>query len=442
MKIACLGNMNNNLFQIGRYLIDKSYDVTFFLFDEFEHFLPEADSYTEISNYKIKNLGWNFDLFHELTPQKIKQAISGYDLYIGTDLAPAFLFKTGLKLDIFVPHGSELYEYPFLEYKNRPPQQWEIIPYIVGKFQFQGIKLANYISLDPSEEVYETPCKRIRGDNSNRIAAPPFLYLEQYKNANYNNIELRSLFSKLREKWKFIAFQHGSQDWSNRGPYKINKGNDVLINAFAGYLKEKEFSNDSLLILVEYGGDVEKSKELIKKLNIENNVKWLPKMNRKDIMLTISNCDICIGELGYRNWFSYSCIYEFMAMKKPLIHHRNDGYYKNLGLELYPMVDARTVNEVKETFLDYRVNPGRYVEMGKAAYEWLEKRTQSSINEFVEVIEKKCTQRIVTNQIENFWLHNIKINLDPDIVHSYFLLKYIRLKEAIKKFFSAKPATV
>ena len=102
MNIACIGNMNNMLFQIGRYLIDDKHTVTFYMLDEFEHFLPEADTFQNIETYKIITLGWNADVFNKITVNQIKSLFSNYDYLIGTDLAPAFLFKAGLKLNLYI----------------------------------------------------------------------------------------------------------------------------------------------------------------------------------------------------------------------------------------------------------------------------------------------------------------------------------------------------
>ena len=174
MKIACLGNMNNMMFQIGRYLLDNNHDVTFFLFDEFEHFLPEADTYEDISKYKIINLGWNIDKFRKISGKSIKSQFKGFNYLIGTDLAPAYLFKAGLKLDVYFPHGSDLYEYPFFKYRNTPPQLWEIPANLICKAQFTGIQEAEIVSLDPSDEVYEKPYNYIRTKSKARISSPPY----------------------------------------------------------------------------------------------------------------------------------------------------------------------------------------------------------------------------------------------------------------------------
>ena len=164
MKIACLGNMNNMLFQIGRYLIDEKHEVTFFLFDEFEHFLPEADTFENINLYDIRKLGWNAESLLKTKKNKIHKLFSDFDLLIGTDLAPAFLFKAGLKLNYFFPHGSDLYEFPFFKYKNHPPQLWELPFNLMCRFQYLGIKNTDVIMMDDSDDVYEAPLKKIKGN--------------------------------------------------------------------------------------------------------------------------------------------------------------------------------------------------------------------------------------------------------------------------------------
>ncbi len=429
MKIACLGNMNNMMFQIGRYLLDEKHEVTFFLFDEFDHFLPEADTFEDISKYKIINLGWNIDKFRRISGKSIKSQFKEFNYFIGTDLAPAYLFKAGLKLDVYFPHGSDLYEYPFFKYRNTPPQLWEIPANIISRAQFIGIREAEVVSLDPSDEVYEKPYNYIRTKSKARINSPPFLYFEQYTEDYPKLSSLNESLKFLRKQYEFIVFQQISQDWSMRGTYKIDKGNNHLINGFADYLKQdSQYSKDSVLILMEYGGDVEKSKQLIKDLDIEKNVIWFKKMNRKDLMVVIYYSDICVGELGYREWYSYSSIMEFMAMKKPLIHHRGDDFYKTKGMDLYPMVDASNAEHVRDTFTDYRTSKQKYVEMGALANSWILNDAKKKINVFLELISNK----IGMNEISGFFWKKLAYYLNPHIIYNNFFLSVYQSKRIVK----------
>ncbi len=429
MKIACLGNMNNMLFQIGRYLIDEKHEVTFFLFDEFDHFLPEADTFEDISKYRIINLGWNIDMFRKISGKSIRSLFKEFNYFIGIDLAPAYLFKAGLKLDIYLPHGSDLYEYPFFKYRNTPPQLWEIPANIISRAQFIGIREAIAVSLDPSDEVYEKPYKQIRTKTKVRISTPPFLYFKQYTEDYPKLSSLNESLKNLRKQYEFIVFQQISQDWSMRGPYKIDKGNNHLINGFADYLKKDPlYTKDSVLILMEYGGDVEKSKQLIKDLGIEENVIWFKKMNRKDMMVVIHYSDICVGELGYREWYSYSSIIEFMAMKKPLIHHRGDDFYKAKGMDLYPMVDAKNAEEVAKTFFDYKANPKKYIMMGKEANAWILKDAEKKLATFREVLLSKKSN----NEISFVKLKKLAYYFNTHILYNYFFLRIYQLKAMLK----------
>ena len=429
MKIACLGNMNNMLFQIGRYLIDEKHEVTFFLFDEFDHFLPEADTFENVSSYDICKLGWNAQSFLKTSRKEIHRLLNGFEIFIGTDWAPAYLFKAGLKLDIYLPHGSDLYEYPFFKYKNTPPQLWEIPHNIISKAQFLGIKEANIISLDKSDDVYEEPLKKIRKKFSDRISSTPYLYLSQYSNEYFKKSEFNDQFVELKNKYKFIAFQQISQDWSMRGAYKIDKGNNKLIIGFASYLNSNPvFKEDSLLILIEYGGDVEKSKKLINELEISENVLWFKKMKRKDLMALINIADICVGELGYRAWYSYCSIMEFMAMKKPLVHHRNDLLYKSKGMDLYPMIDANTSVQVAETFIQYRADPDRFLNMGKLAYQWLLNDTEKKLTCIRSILGKESKNK----NIKFYFFKKLIYKLNPHILYNYLFVIIYRLKSKIK----------
>ena len=429
MKIACLGNMNNMLFQLGRYLIDEKHEVTFFLFDEPDHFLPEADTFESISSYDICKLGWNAQSFLKTSRKEIHLLLQGFEIFIGTDWAPAYLFKAGLKLDIYLPHGSDLYEYPFFKYRNTPPQLWEIPNNIISKAQFLGIKEANIISLDKSDDVYEEPLKKIRKKISDRISSTPYLYLSQYSNEYSQKTEFNDQFVELKNKYKFIVFQQISQDWSMRGAYKIDKGNNKLIIGFASYLNSNPvFKKDSLLILIEYGGDVEKSKKLINELEIYENVLWFKKMKRKDLMALINIADICVGELGYRAWYSYCSIMEFMAMKKPFVHHRNDAHYDAMGMDLYPMIDGNSSEKITETFIDYRSNPQKYQIIGEKANKWILNDTEKKLASIRKVLNKVNDDK----KIRFYILKWICYKINPHVSYNFLFLKIHQFKLKIK----------
>ena len=431
MKIALFGNMNNMLYQVARYLRDEKHQCTLFLFEEFEWFLPSADSHVKELDIEIKQLDWKRNNIDSISKTEIKKVIKGFDFYIGTDISPAYFFKASYKLDIFYPHGSDLYDFPFPPLINKIPQLWELTNYFFGKQQFNGIKEAICISLDPSEDVYEKPLKIIKGNNFERINSAPFLYKNQYKVGFENAYPRINEFNELRNKYDLIIWQHISQDWSDRGPYKINKGNHILIKGFSKFIKKAVSQEKAILVLLEYGGDVQKSKDYVKELGIENHVLWIPKMLRKDIMAALTQVDFGVGELGYRRWFSYSSIFEYMQAGLPTIHHRDDDFYKSKGFDLYPMIDADNSEIITQTFLDFEINKEKYKNIGFEARKWTEIYFEKSMNGFFSQINKKSNN----NLIERYWFKKIKMKMDFEYIKYSFLFYYYKTKLVAKSSF-------
>jgi hypothetical protein len=428
MKIGLFGNMNNMLYQVARYLSDEGHQCTLHLLEEFDHFLPSADTYIEDTRVAIKQLDWTKGNFDNLLPSELVNVIQGYDFYIGTDIAPAVFFKAGYYLDIFVPHGSDLYEYPFPPFNNKVPQLWELKNYFLGKYQFQGIRASTCVSMDPSEDVFEVPLNKIKSEPYNRIMTSPFLYFHQYKNGYELQSNSIQDFKLLREKYHLIVWQHISQDWSDRGYYKINKGNDILIKGFSEYLSASNYKESALLILVEYGTDIEKSKDYILELGIELNVKWVPKMLRKDIMAALSQVDFGVGELGIRRWYSYCSIFEYMLAGLPTIHHRDDDFYGSKDFDLYPMIDASSSETIKQIFLDFDSNKTKYKKMGSDSRLWVETSLLRSMKGFHAQINNKT----VNNQIKNFDVKVKEMKSDFEYLKFSLLNRYYIFKQSLK----------
>ena len=115
MRIACVANINNMMFILCRYLRDEGFDAELItLADEPAHFSPSADSYKDdyLSYYTVLP----FTKSTVYSPEailEIGRKLGAYDFYIGSDIAPALLALIGKKLDVFVPHGSDIYALPF-----------------------------------------------------------------------------------------------------------------------------------------------------------------------------------------------------------------------------------------------------------------------------------------------------------------------------------------
>ena len=115
MKIACICNMNNMMFILCRYLRDAGYDAQLFtLADEPAHFNPASDSYDdEYLTYYHPFPFTKSTIYKPESIQLLHKKLKDFDFFIGSDMAPAILAMIGLRLDVFVPHGSDIYDFPF-----------------------------------------------------------------------------------------------------------------------------------------------------------------------------------------------------------------------------------------------------------------------------------------------------------------------------------------
>jgi glycosyltransferase involved in cell wall biosynthesis len=385
MKIACIGNMNNALFCVVRNLRDLGYDAHLFLVEEFEHFLPLADSVENTSYDYIHQLNW-YNIGHwAIRKEQILKDLKGYDFFIGTDLAPAFLYKAGIKLDIFTPHGGDIFHHCFYSFKNFPPKRYEIGSWWRSVQQRKGARNAGKIMFDYSNDFYETYFVKARLTANRLIMNAPYIYNKQYKLENFVKNPEFDKAKAYRDKYDLIFFSQIRHCWKTNIHYKAN---DRLIHGYASFLNQNKESN-TLLILFEYGWDFEESKKLVTQLGIDKHVLWLPTMQRKDLMVWLYFADLGIGEFG-ESFLTYGSVLEILSMKKPFLGYRRDEDFTKYYPELYPMLSANTADLISEALTDVYKNPSKYREMGEKGYEWFMKYAiEKPINEIAKQIEAK-----------------------------------------------------
>jgi len=402
---------------IALYLKDNGYNVTLFLLNEYDHFHPQADTNNKVE-LKIVELGWSENNFSDTPIKSINKTFESFDFFIGTDYAAAFCNKANIQLDIYFPAGTDLSEWPFKVTKNFIPLRWEYNITLCAKAQFYGIKYAKHLAIDPTNENYENLIFKIRGNNIKHENIPyhylPF-FLDNSTNINqiYTN-ELNEI-----NHFDFKIIQHCRQHWLT-GINDIHyKGNELLIAGFKKFIDITK--SNSCLILLEYGNDVNHTKSLIKELNLEKNVIWLPKMLRKYIFQFIKLSDIGIGQFGH-SWYSSCSINEILMAGKPLISYRNGSLYHNL--DKYPLMNANSVSEIcSQLNLAY---DNHNLIQNLEVKNWFDKKQFKRINEVLKTIKKE--------ELNNNFILNIynKIKLYPYYTIRYKLLKPISI---ITEFF-------
>lgn len=388
MKVALLGNMNNNFFTLARYLRDMGYDAHLFMFPyEPAHFHPQTDTFTDDFNTYVHPLTWGnaFDLL-TTSAETVKNDIDGFDYYIASGTGPAYMAKAGIPVDLFIPYGSDLYDAPFFKLV-RPTKLFHY--YVFTRYQQKGIRTAKCISIPDNSALFRDKLARIGFTGKRSFAGIPIVYATQFGPKEITQFYERSVhyraFEKIRKQYDLIVFHHSRHCWKDEPDPVSLKDNDKL---FRGLAKTLETSDKKIAIITfEYGHDVEASKQLCKSLNIEQHVFWFPLMPRKEIMVGMSLSDIVAGE--FRNsWFTYGVVFESMVLEKPVMHYREDSLYKEL--ELYPMIHAKSAEDITRALGHYADHKTELTAVGKAAREWFNRNVlQKSLNEMSAMLAAK-----------------------------------------------------
>ncbi len=414
------------MFPIARYLADEGHKVTLFLLDEFTHFLPSTDTFDEVKNVEIVELGWHHQNFYAITGSEIKKRFAAFDFFIGTDYSPAYFLKARMTLDVFFPAGGDLFDYPFRtmgKYKGLP-EIFRIESWRCTKYQKWALPLVDSVSMDPANEEFERFLLLLKMEKIDRIPALPFLYMKHYSDDFFSRSKFFTQIKKIRAENDFLVIQHCRQSWTCDRSDLHYKANDLLIKGFK-LLAENNTGKKCKLLLLEYGEDVEATKKLINELNISEHVIWFPKSLRKDLLTIIKFCDVGVGELG-RSWFSYGAVYEIIAMKIVFIGNRNDAEYSSRLQELYPMLTAITSEEVFDRLSKVINDPEKYKHMGQKAYDWFLKY---AVNRTVELIKNKILTKSLTAKKNKIgFVLNLKLLGIDFYVRSIVLLNVFKLK--------------
>jgi hypothetical protein len=382
IRVACIGNMNNNYFSLMRYLRGLGLDAYLLMYqNEHDIFLPGNDTW-ELEKWGpyIKTLDFYNYIYPwaRVKPAHIREVFAGYDIYIGCGLTPAYFARAKMKLDIFTPYayGIEFIDNSRFTLTHPRDSLYKLYARI---YQEKGIKDASAVITMQQHffRDYNNVFKRLK-IRTIPSTVPMIYNLEETGDSTRQDtdIELKEYTDRFREK-DFIVFSHSRQLWKELpGYYKgalPGKKNDVLIRGFARYL-ESAVSRYPLLVLLEYGPDVRNSKELIASLGIAPYVMWLPRMPRKKLMELLEYADVGADQFG--NGFLGGTGREILSMGKPLINYidTSDEEYKRItGHEMPFVLRAQTPEEVSDRLLEFETNRTAYVEAGKKNKDWFDR---------------------------------------------------------------------
>lgn len=314
-KILIIGNQNNLLGSISTYLIDK-FDVTLL---DFQNTPTHFES--KINAIPISSSLWMLLLFglRGVNPKD-------YKLIIGCNLAPLLATRSGFRLDVFIPNGGDIrwctsYR-RLLNFRGLTLKKLLYLPleFIATHMQRKGIArariLLNGLAGFDRHVLQEWDFSPVR-DNLIKMFVPP--------NISKDVVERERKMPSVpicRQPKGLAIVNHCRHEWNTKTLNPSNKGQDVLIQGFAEYLA---VSPQSTLHLVEYGRDVDASKDLIDKLGVVSNVVWYPKMHQSEVVDFIKKFDLVVAET--RIACCYNGVHqEAIIAGKPLVAFRDPQY--------------------------------------------------------------------------------------------------------------------
>ncbi|NQT22436.1 MAG: glycosyltransferase [Candidatus Omnitrophica bacterium] len=183
----------------------------------------------------------------------------------------------------------------------------------------------------------------------------------------YNNKET-SLEDELKKRsnYDFIFFSPSRHEWTHT--HKSNKGNDKLIRAFKKYIETS--SKRALLILVEKGDDLMKTKLLLREYLLEEHVMWI-KPQKKNELINFYNASDIVFDQFTLGGFGQTFLESMSCGKPTFIYLTKD--YRDLYEEAPPCINVSGENEILEKLLEYTRDKKMREDIGRASREWVMK---------------------------------------------------------------------
>jgi hypothetical protein len=328
----------------------------------------------------LSGLGADQDAGAPLTCGEIHRAVEGFDRVVGSGIAPAVMSRINRPLDVFFPYaaGVEYLRTPqFVALMQGAGRMRHLLYGQASRRQAAGIRSARVVANnDPglsaealsglATDVRDLPTPMVynRGTVPER---PPTPLLEELVH-RMQGVDLSILHcARLM--------------WVNKGGFPpsewraLNKNNDWVLRSLARASVDRPDAR-LLLLMVEYGPDVEDARRLVSELGLTEKVVWLPKLPRRELMWLMNRVSVCCGEFlavdrlppGGTGW-------EAMACGTPLLQSLRfaEGEYEAIfGAPTPPILDVRGPDDITRHLLTALDAPGTVRDLGRRSRDWFE----------------------------------------------------------------------
>lgn len=418
-KVAIIGNMNNVGFVLMRLLRDRGIDANLILYSNDgtggnSHFSPENDTAdfeswlpfirrSRVPDNLVTTVSWPLAAYYWLlilaahllgrssmpprlfSKRKFQNELEGFDFVIGSGPLPALMTRSGRQLDVFWSYSTGV-EYlagaPFREVSRWYSKVFYWFTAPVRRNQERGIRAAQNAVVGLDNGAYEE--LMTRGISSKRVFVP-MVYGHAPEFPSESCRAEAELMAKLREQSDLVCFSAVRQYWSV-------KRNDIFLRGFSDFLMRNN-NKIACLVFMDYGPDVQKSKDLVESLGLSNQVYWLSKKGRMDVRFLSTLADINVGQFdnGPTSW---GCVgWEALADGKPLLTGFNwtDGEFESRsGIPAPPILGVTNEADISERLNWALKNRSELIRLGARGQNWFEEwQLGQAVNEWCRMITDK-----------------------------------------------------
>lgn len=173
----------------------------------------------------------------------------------------------------------------------------------------------------------------------------------------------------------FIIFHPARQHWDAQRHPSWEKGNDILIEGMARAVRETGARLGA--VFVEWGQTIQQSRELIARLGIEKNIKWVSPMHSANMARYIDACDL-LADQFFLGAFG-STMPRALALGKPAMIYLDEEIHRWCFSEMPPVMNARTPEQVYEGLKRALEHPDWLADLARQGQGWYQKYHSNAV---------------------------------------------------------------
>jgi glycosyltransferase involved in cell wall biosynthesis len=167
------------------------------------------------------------------------------------------------------------------------------------------------------------------------------------------------------------------------------KGSDRILRAFAELVRTDR--PKALLLLNEWGAEVERSRTLVRELGVGRNVRWLRPLPKLRLIDAYRAADVVLDQFLIGTFGAVAP--EAMACGTPVVMAFDSEIHKWCFSELPPVVDARTPEQIYSALRRLAEDEAERARLGQLGRQWIERHhgwrlvAERQIKIYEEVLE-------------------------------------------------------